>query len=262
MLEKNAPIGVLDSGVGGISVLGELVRIMPNENFIYYGDSANAPYGSKTTEEVRELTFACVEKLLDMGIKGLTVACNTATSAAVRLLRQKYPDLPLVGIEPAVKPAALFMDNPRVLVLATPVTVREEKLANLMSLYEDKATLIPVGCPGLMEFVESGRAGSDEVEVFLRELLEPYMTKRVDAVVLGCTHYPFVKKQLRKIMGEDVLFFDGGEGTAREMKRRLSVVGLLSDRAEAGKVDFITSCGTVEKVNLCKALLGEFNEKN
>lgn len=255
MFDKNAPIGVLDSGVGGISVLREMLKIMPNENYIYYGDSANAPYGEKSTEQVRELTFACVDKLLDMGIKGLCVACNTATSAAVRPLREMYPNLPLVGIEPAVKPASIFMEHPRVLVLATPVTAREAKLANLIGQYEDKATLIPVPCPGLMEFVENGDIESDKVTEFLRDLIAPYSKEKIDAIVLGCTHYPFVRKKLEQVVDSGVRFFDGGEGTAREMKRRLAESNLLSERDSSGEVQFITSCNKPEKLELCHRLL-------
>ena len=127
-IEKKQPIAVFDSGVGGISVLRELTKIMPEEDFIYFGDSKNAPYGVKTKEEVRKLTIACATRLFDQGAKGLVVACNTATSAAVRVLREMYPYIPIVGIEPAVKPAVLCMDHPRVLVMATPMTIHEEKL--------------------------------------------------------------------------------------------------------------------------------------
>ena len=153
-IEKKQPIAVFDSGVGGISVLRELTKIMPKEDFIYFGDSKNAPYGVKTKEEVRKLTIACATRLFDQGAKGLVVACNTATSAAVRVLREMYPYIPIVGIEPAVKPAVLCMDHPRVLVMATPMTIHEEKLHNLIAKYEDKATIIPLPCPGLMDFVE------------------------------------------------------------------------------------------------------------
>ena len=148
-------IAVFDSGVGGISVLKSLVEVMPNEDFIYYGDSANAPYGTKTLEQVRALTCA----------KGLVVACNTATSAAVRILREQYPDVPIVGIEPAVKPAMLFMENPRVLVMATPMTIREEKLKKLMDRYRHLGEIIPLPCPGLMNFVERGDLYGDDETV-------------------------------------------------------------------------------------------------
>ena len=130
---KEQPIGVCDSGVGGISVLQELLKVMPGENYIYLGDSKNAPYGTKPLETVRQLTFENVRVLLDQGAKGLVVACNTATSAAVRLMRSMYPDLPIVGIEPALKPAALQKEHPRVLVMATPMTVQQEKFRQLMA---------------------------------------------------------------------------------------------------------------------------------
>ena len=132
VLKRENPIAVFDSGVGGISVLRELVKVMPNENFIFFGDSKNAPYGTKSLEEVRSLTCTHAEELFDAGAKGLVVACNTATSAAVRVLREKYPEIPIVGIEPAVKPAVLCKEHPRVLVMATPMTIREEKFRKLM----------------------------------------------------------------------------------------------------------------------------------
>lgn len=160
-------IAVFDSGVGGISVLKSLVEVMPNEDFIYYGDSANAPYGTKTLEQVRALTCEHAKELiLNQHAKGLVVACNTATSAAVRILREQYPDVPIVGIEPAVKPAMLFMENPRVLVMATPMTIREEKLKKLMDRYRHLGEIIPLPCPGLMNFVERGDLYGDKLFKF------------------------------------------------------------------------------------------------
>ena len=252
------PIGVMDSGVGGISVLKELVKVMPQEDFIYYGDSKNAPYGTKTLEEVRSLVFAVAEDLLDRGAKGLVVACNTATSAAVRKLRETYPDLPIVGIEPAVKPAVNFMEHPRVLVMATPMTVREEKLHLLIEQYTDVAEILPLACPGLMNFVEQGDLGSDALLRYLEELLYDYKKHPVDAVVLGCTHYPFVKDAIKKVLGDNVAVFDGGEGTAREMRRRVAEAGLLEEESRQGSVVFDNSLEgkeKEEKIALCKLLL-------
>ena len=246
-------IAVFDSGVGGISVLKSLVEVMPNEDFIYYGDSANAPYGTKTLEQVRALT--CEHA------KGLVVACNTATSAAVRILREQYPDVPIVGIEPAVKPAMLFMENPRVLVMATPMTIREEKLKKLMDRYRHLGEIIPLPCPGLMNFVERGDLYGDDVRQYLEELLYSYSHDEIDAVVLGCTHYPFVRKMIQEVLGDRVRVFDGGNGTAREMKRRLAEKGLLTDSTAAGIVDFqnsLTGQSHEDKIQLCKAL---FNKK-
>lgn len=253
--EKKRPIGVFDSGVGGISVLRELIRIMPNENYIYLGDSKHAPYGTKPLETVRALTFENAEILLEQGAKGLVVACNTATSAAVRLMRETYRELPIVGIEPALKPAALQKEHPRVLVMATPMTVRQEKFRQLMARYESRAQIYPLPCPGLMEFVEAGELESERLYDFLQELLGPYLDKKLDSVVLGCTHYPFARKMIRRIVGEAVTIFDGGEGTAREMRRRLAAAGLLNPSEETGWVRFENSVSTEAELALCRRLL-------
>ncbi len=254
-------IAVFDSGVGGISVLRELTKIMPNEDFIYFGDSANAPYGTKTLEEVRKLTCEHARRLLfEEGAKGLVVACNTATSAAVRILREKYPNIPIVGIEPAVKPAVFCKENPRVLVLATPMTIREEKFHKLMDRYSNQASIIPLPCPGLMNFVERGDLHGEDLKKYLEELLFEYTKNKVDAVVLGCTHYPFVKKQIQNVLGEDVLVFDGGEGTAREMKRRLEEKNLLVNEEKTGNVKFDNSLlgdKKNKKIVLCEQLFTE-----
>lgn len=254
MLKKNSPIAVFDSGVGGISVLRELVKILPNEDYIYYGDSKNAPYGMKDKETVKKLTIDAAEYLFAQGAKGLVVACNTATSAAVRTLRELYPDIPIVGIEPAVKPAATLKPNGRVLVMATPMTIREEKFQKLMARYADMAEIIPLPCPGLMDFVERGDLTSDDFRRYLEELLFAHRIHPVDAVVLGCTHYPFAKDRIKEVLGPDVLVFDGGEGTAREMRRRLAEADLLNQSEEKGKVDFQNSLGDEKKIELCKFL--------
>lgn len=249
------PIGVFDSGVGGISVLRELINVMPNEDYIYLGDSKNAPYGTKSLEQVRELSFHNAQMLLEQGAKGLVVACNTATSAAVRLMRGMYPELPIVGIEPALKPAALQKEHPQVLVMATPMTVQQEKFRQLMARYEDQAQIYPLPCPGLMEFVEAGDLESGRLYDFLRELLAPYLTKQLDSVVLGCTHYPFARKMIQQIVGENVTIFDGGAGTAREMRRRLAAAGLLNPSGTPGTVTFENSLATEEELELCQRLL-------
>ena len=256
MKGKNVqPIAVFDSGVGGISVLKELVKILPNENYIYFGDSKNAPYGMKSKDEVQKLTMNCAKMLFDKGAKALVVACNTATSAAVRALREKYPDIPIVGIEPAVKPAVSMKEHPKVLVMATPMTIREEKFQNLMGRYADQGEIIPLPCPGLMDFVERGDLHSDNFRKYLEELLYEYKNGNLDAAVLGCTHYPFAKELIQEILGENVMIFDGGEGTAREMTRRLADAGLLNDMEDKGNILFENSSDDKKKVELCKWLL-------
>lgn len=247
MANIDAPIAVFDSGLGGVSVLKEMIKIMPHEDFYYFGDSSNAPYGTKPLEEVRRLTIAHTEDFIKMGAKGVVIACNTATSAAVRKLREMYPNLPLVGIEPAVKPAVEKYPHGRILVMATPITIREEKLHHLIEKFGGEAEVIPLACPGLMDFVEAGNIDSPEVYGFLRDILEPYKGV-LDGVVLGCTHYPFVKKTIVRILGEDVDIFDGGEGTAKEIKRRMEVAGVLrKDAQKSGRITFANSDKSQQK---------------
>ena len=229
MNEKHDFIAVFDSGVGGISVLRHLVRILPGERFIYYGDSANAPYGSRSTEEVRALTLAAVGKLLaEYPLKALVIACNTATAAAVNDVRAAHPELIVVGIEPALKVAADHFPGGRVGVLATEVTLREEKFDTLLHRFDENVTISKIPAPGLVELVEHGKVDAPETEALLRKVLGPYLGK-LDAVVLGCTHYPFARNAIRRVLGDDVVLLDGGEGTARETRRRLEQAGLLEN---------------------------------
>lgn len=251
----DAPIAVFDSGLGGVSVLKEMIKIMPNEDMYYFGDSINAPYGTKTLEEVRSLTISHVERFMEMGAKGVVVACNTATSAAVRMLRQMHPQLPLVGIEPAVKPAVEKFPKGNILVMATPMTIREEKLHRLIEKFGGEANVIPLACPGLMDFVEAGNIDSPEIYGFLRDILEPYKGQ-LDGVVLGCTHYPFVRRAIEDILGHQAMIFDGGEGTAKEIKRRLEISGLLrEDARRKGKIIFENSNNSQQKRDLFWKLL-------
>ena len=240
MEKKRQPIGVFDSGAGGLSVLKELVRLMPEEDFIYYGDSLNAPYGVKPLEEVRQLTYACAEHLLERGVKEIIIACNTATSAACRIMRGMYPDLPLVGIEPAVKPAAQNHRGEKVAVMATPLTLHEEKFKQLVKRYENLATIIPVPCPDLVEYVEKGILEGPELEGYLKDVLTPCLQEGVKAVVLGCTHFPLVKAAIGKVVGESVRIYDGGEGTARQAKCLLAAKNLCTDQ-EKGHICFESS---------------------
>ncbi|MBR6896924.1 MAG: glutamate racemase [Lachnospiraceae bacterium] len=240
-LNSDMPIGVFDSGLGGISVLKHCVRYMPHERFIYFGDSKNAPYGTKSLEEVRELSFAVVDRLFKMRVKGILVACNTATSAVIRLLREKYPDFPFVGIEPAVKPAALENPGRTVLVLATPRTLKEEKFQYLKREYDDVAKIIKVPCMGLMEYVEDGKLDGPEVKRYISQVLGDYPLKKVGAIVLGCTHYSFLRDTISAVAGPDIRVYDGAQGTAREMRRRISVAEVLSDREDDAQILFLNS---------------------
>lgn len=255
------PIGVFDSGVGGVSVLRELVKLMPGEDFLYFGDSANAPYGTKPRAEIRALTIQNVEYLMEQGAKSVVVACNTATSAAVSDLRKMYPALPLVGIEPAIKPATEQNPGGRIVVMATPMTLRQEKFRKLMAKYEQQAQIIPLPCPGLMEYVERGNLEGEDLQEYLTGLLKTAGEAKIDAIVLGCTHYLFVKKMICRVVGESVAIYDGGPGTAREMKRRLQEAGLLSDIQGGGRVVFQNSYedknAVEQEKKLCEMLLAQ-----
>ncbi len=249
---KSDPIAVIDSGLGGVTVLRKLYKLMPNENYIYFGDSANAPYGEKTKEEIRQLTVEGVERLMEMGAKAIVIACNTATSAAAATLREKYPGFPFIGLEPAVKPAALSMEQPIVLVLATPLTLREEKYLNLVERFRGEAEFIPLPAPELVRFIESGNLDTREEIEYLERILEPYENNKVDAVVLGCTHFPFARRQIQRILGDEVLVFEGGKGAARQCKRLLENLDLLADEEQDGRVQFMNS--DPSKTELCKRM--------
>lgn len=255
-LKKDLPIGFVDSGLGGLSVLRETVRIMPDEDFIYYGDSANAPYGTKEQAVIRELTFHAVERLLNYGIKGLAVACNTATSAAVRPLRTRYPELPIVGIEPAIKPAVKNNHGGRILVMATPMTIKQKKYHNLLDIYKDKAEIISVPCEGLMEFVEEGNIDGKELDTYFDIHLQPYLTDNTETIVLGCTHYPFLKHHIMRFLGSrQIELIDGSLGTSLELKRRLDEKGLLRNEERKGSVKIENSKNTEEMIALSYQLL-------
>ena len=230
-MDKHSYIAVFDSGVGGVSVLRELRALMPGERFYYFGDSRNAPYGKKTTDEVRELTLAAGRKLLvEQDCKALVVACNTATAAAITDLREAYPDRIIVGIEPALKLACDRHPGGTVGIMATDVTLREKKLAALMERVKRDCRVIRVHAPGAVELVEAGKCDTDEAVALMEKLLGGYAGK-LDALVLGCTHYPFLKKAMGVVLGDRVELLDGGEGTARETRRRLLEAGLLWEAA-------------------------------
>ena len=251
MAEKADYIAVIDSGVGGISVLRELVRLMPNERYLYFGDSANAPYGTKSAEEVMAMTDATVKRLMARGIKALVVACNTATAVAIHMLREKYPDFIIIGIEPALKPAVNRFPNGTVGIMATPVTLRGEKLKRLIAANpHPDIRLIPA--PGLVELVEADLANSPQMDAFLTPVLGPFIRK-LDGLVLGCTHYPFAASAIGRILGDRTTLFDGGEGTARETRRRLSNADLLYDGP--GCVVFENSLDDPNIYKLCERLM-------
>ena len=229
MKQKHDYIAVFDSGVGGISVLRHLIRYLPGERFLYFGDSANAPYGSRTTEEVRQLTLAAVKKLTtEYPVKAVVIACNTATAAAVKQVRAAYPDLIVIGIEPALKVAADHFPGGRIGVMATEVTLREEKFDLLLHRFDENCTIAKIPAPGLVQLIEAGKVDAPETEQLLRQILGDY-TGKLDALVLGCTHYPFASKAISRVLAGQTVLLEGGDGTARETLRRLAEADLLEE---------------------------------
>ncbi len=253
--KQNLPIAVIDSGVGGISVLKELVALMPNESYVYFGDSKNAPYGSKNKDEVLRITRDNLDILKERGIKALVIACNTATSAAVRILRDEEKELVIVGIEPAIKPPSVELDHPRVLCMATPLTLKEEKFHSLVARYSKDEEMIPLPCPQLVEFIERGELDSERLHEYLEELLSPYKNEKIDALVLGCTHYPHIKSVIAKHLPPYVKIYDGGAGTARETQRRLGEAELLTKSSERGQIEILNSTNDSRLIELSKTLL-------
>lgn len=247
---KSLPIAVMDSGIGGISVLKEIVRLMPNEDCIFFGDSINAPYGTKELSEIQNIVMDRADYLYSKRIKALVVACNTATSAAINLLRDKYNDIPIIGIEPALKPAVSGEEKHTVVVMATPMTIRENKFRLLMSKYADEGTVYPLPCPGLADLIEDGNTEGKRLEKYLLELLMPYLNEDIDYIVLGCTHYPFAKKTIQKIAGDKVKIIDGSLGTAKQLERRLKSAGLINAKTSKGKIIFEDSIP--DKIELCR----------
>ena len=227
-MDASLPIGIFDSGMGGLSVLRTALRMLPDERFLFYGDTANAPYGTKTEEQVYACARAVTGRLMDRGIKALVIACNTATAAAAAQLRAEFPDFIIIGMEPALKLAHDQCPEGRILVLATPVSLASEKYRRLYENYGEHAVSLP--CPGLMEFVERGDTDSEKLKAYLADKFAPYLAAgpRLSAVVLGCTHYVFLKKAVQSLLPEGVMVLDGNEGTVRQLRRRLEQQGLLS----------------------------------
>lgn len=233
---KDKPIGFFDSGVGGLSVLKQAIKLLPNEDFIYLGDSKNAPYGIKSVDEVRKLSFKAVDFLLTHNVKAIVVACNTATSAAIEELRNTYKHIPIIGIEPALKPAVKLNKKGKIVIMATPMTLAEKKFNNLMMQYKSKADIVPLPCPGLVEFIEKGVLEGDEINNFIKERFAELQAEEISAVVLGCTHYPFVRKELSKVLGKKVDIIDGSMGTAAQLRRQLLCNKSINLNVKKGEV--------------------------
>ncbi len=226
-MSKTSPIGIFDSGVGGTSIWKEIHQLLPNEKTIYLADSKNAPYGVKTVSEIINLSKKNTEKLLDMGSKIIVVACNTATTNAISILRETYR-IPFIGIEPAIKPAALKSKAKAVGILATRGTLTSQLFHKASELYSKDIKIIEVEGNGLVELIEAGKSNSAEMHGLLLHLLEPMLSQNIDYLVLGCSHYPYLIPMLKKILPEDLTVIDSGEAVARQTKTVLEQNDLLA----------------------------------
>lgn len=249
-MNKDLPIGVFDSGIGGISVLKKCLAVLPDESYIYFGDDANCPYGERSTEEIADLTVSAADRLVCMGIKALIIACNTATGAAVERLRAKY-DIPVIGMEPALKPAVQGSKNGRVLVMATPATLKQQKFIKLMEKYKDIKGIDTLPCPGLAELIEYSLEDKAVINDYLTKAL-PANTDMYDAVVLGCTHYMFIEEDISSFF-RSAQIYHGNTGAANQLKRILESNGLLS--TGGGGVSIYISSGNERVMDLCRKLL-------
>ncbi len=253
---RAAPVGVFDSGVGGLSVLRELRELLPSEDFVYVADSAHCPYGGRPHAEIRDRALAIGRLLVGQGCKALVVACNTASVAALDTLRGCL-DVPVVGMEPAVKPAAAATRSGVVGVLATGATLAGERFASLAERYAEGITLLTQACPGLVEQVEAGDLAGPRTVDLLRRYVRPLQERGADTIVLGCTHYPFLRSTLGTIVGPRVTLVDTGAAVARQTRRVLLSHGLDRVDEMPGHVRFLTSGSAAEAVSVISRLWGE-----
>lgn len=256
-IDNRAPIGVFDSGLGGLSVVATIKRLLPNENIIYIGDSSYAPYGTKSVAEVRSLSEAITNRLIAAGAKAIVIACNTATSAAADYLRARY-DLPIIGMEPAIKPALVRYPNGKILVLATQMTLNEAKFNRLVDTLQGTAQIVKCPASQLVGIVESGqwtqRAINQQLASYLNGADSQY-----DAVVLGCTHYVFLKPNINQYFGQRVTLFDGNVGTVNQLKRKLEKCAALNTSTTPGTIKIDNTAGKA-MIALSQRILEQYND--
>ena len=253
---RRQPIGFFDSGIGGLSVLLHAAAELKNENFIYYGDSANAPYGERSEEEIKRLSLDCGAFLFQKGVKAIVMACNTATSASVKLMREKY-QIPVISIEPAVKPAAENAQNGKILVMATPATLAQKRYNSLVERVGCAGRVINMPCGGLAGLLEAGDFDAAEVEQYIRRKFKVIEGEEIDGIVMGCTHYSFISPQIHSVALERLRgkreIYDGMYGTVRQLGRVLCQNRLQSP-GPGGAVALYTS-GTAEDMRVMRHII-------
>lgn len=249
MSSNSLPIGVFDSGIGGTSIWKEIIKVLPTENTIYLSDSKNAPYGEKSKEKIIELCIKNTDFLLSQQCKLIVVACNTATTNAISFLRKSY-SIPFIGIEPAIKPASIKTATGVVGILATKGTLNSELFAKTSSSLDRNIKIVEQIGTGLVELIETGKIGSEEMQTLLRRYINPLLEANADCLVLGCTHYPYLIPQIRKIVGPDFPIIDSGEAVARQTKSILNKHRLSNNSTSIGEHQFF--------INTNKKVLKQF----
>lgn len=255
-INASGPIGVFDSGVGGISVLKHIRAAMPNEHLLYVADSKFAPYGNKTPEFIRERADVIARFFMEKNAKALVVACNTATAAAAEYLRSQYA-IPIIAMEPAVKPAAQATKTGVIGVLATSGTLKSAQFAALLEHYGQQVQVVTQACHGLVECIERGDLTGAETEALLSRYVQPLLEARADTIVLGCTHYPFVRPLIEKMVGSNVALVDTGAAVARHLKYRLEALQLCAPEGTAGSVEFWSNSLDAKASQVIGQLWGE-----
>ena len=252
-----ATIGIFDSGVGGLSVLTAVRTRLPGANLVYVADTAHVPYGQRPLQQVRDFSFSITRFLVEKGAQVVVVACNTASAAALHELRDVYPGVPFVGMEPAVKPAAEHSHTGVVAVLATQATFQGTLFASVVERFAQGVEVIPQVCPGLVEQIEAGELATPRTEAMLRSWVEPLLARNIDALVLGCTHYPFVRPLLERICGPAVRVIDPSAAVARQVEHVLAAAdgAALRGEREQGVIAYYTS-GAVPSFELALQKLG------
>jgi len=256
-LDPTGPIGIFDSGVGGLSVLRVINTELPHEDLLYLGDQGNVPYGPRPRSEIRDFAIGITRFLQNQGAKEIVVACNTASAAALHDLRALFPTILLVGMEPAVKPAAESTQTGKVGVLATRTTFKGDLYASLVARFGHGVQLFQSTCPGLVETIEAGEIDTPKTRNLLRKALEPMLEAGIDTIVLGCTHYPFVTPLIQETVGPKVRIIDPAPAVARQAKRLLTQHGLLNPNTDLGKTTYYTSGDTETLLRQLQSLLGE-----
>lgn len=258
MTSQNDPIGVFDSGVGGLSVLRAMRELMPEENIIYFGDQGHVPYGARPMEQIQSFSEGITNFLLKHDSKLIVVACNTASAAALTYLRKRFPDVSFVGMEPAVKPAAEITKTGKVGVLATPATFQGALYASVVERFGAGVELFQNTCPGLVGQIEKGDLDSQETRAILEDALHPMLEKNIDTVVLGCTHYPFVIPLIQNIVGDAkrVRVIDPAPSVAKQAKRLLEADKMINQTGQQAGIQFFTSGDAASMKSLLPLLLG------